>query len=285
MGSLISAVASYCDARAHHGEWIIRVEDIDPPREIDGASEQIIATLTAHGLISDRAIVFQHSRLAAYHAALKKLQQQQLCFRCQCSRAELKASTIYPGYCRQRAIDDTIATATRLRVDDSNIRYTDRIQGAQQQNLADDLGDFVIARKDGLFSYQLAVVVDDAYQGVTHIVRGADLLECSERQIYLGNKLGYPSIQYAHLPVLTNEAGQKLSKQTFAPAIDSQQAVDNLLFALRFLNQPQPSLRPNSADELLAFASQHWDISAISKSLEHFQPLQGSVSDSPAATE
>ncbi|CAH0992254.1 Glutamyl-Q tRNA(Asp) synthetase [Sinobacterium norvegicum] len=273
MGSLISALASFLDARAHQGEWLIRVEDIDPPREIAGASENIIASLSAHGLHSDRPILFQHSRLDAYQAALQTLQRQQLCFRCQCSRTQLKGSDIYPGHCRYRTIDDSIATATRLLVDQQPVSYCDRIQGPRQQNLAAQLGDFVIARKDGLISYQLAVVVDDAFQGVTHIVRGADLLESTERQIYLGKMLDYPSIDYAHLPVLTNEAGQKLSKQTFAPSLDSGQIINNLLFALSFLNQTLPERPPKTVEQLLEFAIQHWDIDAIAKHCSHYQPL------------
>ncbi|ROR98629.1 glutamyl-Q tRNA(Asp) synthetase [Sinobacterium caligoides] len=264
MGSLISALASYLDAKANHGQWLIRIEDLDPPREVAGASEEIVACLAQHGLYSDRPILKQSSRLDAYEQALERLQQRQLSFYCQCSRAQLKATgSIYPGYCRHLDLPKPGQYATRLRVDASTIQYHDGIQGPQRQSLADEVGDFIIKRKDQLHSYQLAVVVDDHFQGVSHVVRGADLLSSTERQLFLARQLDYSSPQYAHLPVLTNDAGQKLSKQTFAPSLDPAKNKDNILFALKFLNQPLPPKEISKLPQLLFWATQHWQIKRI----------------------
>jgi len=274
MGSLITAVASYLDARFNNGKWLIRTEDLDPPREIAGASDAIITALAQHGLVSDAPILKQSERLDAYEAAITALTQLGRAYLCRCSRSELRDSNgIYPGYCRDKNLSHNQQLATRLIVNDETITYHDGIQGLMSQSLGRDIGDFVIKRKDQLHSYQLAVVIDDAFQGITHVVRGADLLDSTERQIFLADQLNYPRIQFSHLPVLTNALGQKLSKQTFAPIIDNSRVMVNLRFALAFLNQPSAPQHIVTSGEILAWSAQHWDIGRIAKKQHHYSPL------------
>jgi glutamyl-Q tRNA(Asp) synthetase len=268
-GSLLSALASFLDARAHRGRWLLRIEDIDPPREQPGAAAAIPAALRAHGLHWDGEILYQSERAEIYRRALQRLEAAGLAFFCTCSRTALAEHHVYPGSCRARRQPPAEPQALRLLVDAAAVvDFDDLIQGRCRQDLAHEVGDFVIFRKDGLPAYQLAVVVDDAAQGVTHVVRGSDLLDSTPRQIYLQRCLQLPTPAYAHIPVITNHAGQKLSKQTFAAALDARRAVDNLLAALAFLQQPPPPAgQCHAVDAVLDWAITHWQPAAIPRCL------------------
>ncbi len=265
-GSLVAATASFLDARHHHGKWLLRMEDLDPAREPPEAAGQILAALELHGLHWDGPVLFQSRRLDAYADALKTLEIQQRLFACTCSRQQIQADGgVYDGRCRFRKLSHAGA-ALRVRVEDTVITFDDRIQGSQSQSLERDCGDFVLLRKDGLFAYQLAVVVDDAEQGITDIVRGSDLLDSTARQKFLQGLLQLPAPRYAHVPVAVNARGQKLSKQHFARPLDLAQVVPSLLLALDFLGQrPEPALISGSAQEVLLWGAEHWDIQAVPK--------------------
>ncbi len=270
-GSLVAAVASFLDARAAGGRWLVRMEDLDRPRCEAGAADTILRQLEAYGLHWDGAVLVQSQRDDAYAAALATLQASGAAYPCACSRRQLaqaprshEGEIIYPGTCRNGLPAGAIARAWRVRVPDVSARFHDRIHGDLQQNLARDVGDFIVRRADGLFAYQLAVVVDDAYQGVTHVVRGADLLWNTPRQIYLQSLLGLPTPAYAHVPLITNTAGQKLSKQTRAPALPASGQGAMLAQALAALGHPPPpGLSEARAAELLAWASAHWRIENV----------------------
>ena len=245
-GSLVAAVASWLDARAAGGRWLVRIEDLDRPRVQPGADHEILRTLAALGLGWDGEVLYQSRREALYREALDKLRGHT--YWCGCSRREIADSSlglavdgarIYPGSCRAGLGAGKAARALRVRVPDSEIAFLDRVQGPQRQSLAREVGDFVLYRADGLFAYQLAVVVDDAAQGVTDVVRGADLLDSTARQIHLQRLLGVPTPRYLHVPVAVNAKGEKLSKQTGARPIDVRRAGDELRAALRFLGQPE----------------------------------------------
>jgi len=228
---LVAALASWLDARAHFGKWLIRIEDIDPPRERSGIAAQQIQVLQALGMSADEPVLFQSTRCEAYQGALRELRRTQRVFCCICTRADLaltnKASSRrYPGTCRQRGFAGT--GAIRFRVNAATIGFEDRACGYFGQNIEDCVGDFVIRRADGLWAYQLAVVVDDAFQQITHVVRGADLLDNTPRQIALQHALGLPTPRYLHVPLVLDAAGRKLSKQTHAPAVDPRNAVAEL---------------------------------------------------------
>ena len=269
-GSLVAALASYCDARAAGGEWLVRIEDVDAPRAHRAAESAILETLERYGFEWDGEVVRQSQRNAAYAAALARLCAAGHAYECACTRRELGAAPlsasgehVYPGTCRDGIPQDRAARtqrAWRLRVGDARITFRDRLQGVLTQRLARDVGDFVIRRADGLYAYQLAVVVDDALQRVTHVVRGADLLVSTPRQILLQRLLGYPELSYLHAPVVINVHGQKLSKQTrAAPLPDDSSAA--LLAAWRFLDQRQPeaSQAPASVAEFWSWAIRAWN--------------------------
>ncbi|MDR1994668.1 tRNA glutamyl-Q(34) synthetase GluQRS [Azonexus sp.] len=272
-GSLVAAVGSYLDARSQDGEWLLRMEDVDTPRNIPGAADDILRTLEAFGFEWDGPVLWQGRRGEAYAAALEHLCQAGLAYPCACSRKEIADSATrpavdgglaYPGTCRGGLPPGRAARAWRLRVEAEEMAFVDRLQGWQAQCLARDVGDFVLRRADGLFAYQLAVVVDDAWQGVTDIVRGADLLDSTPRQIWLQRCLGYPQPHYAHLPVAANAAGEKLSKQTRAPALDGSQVAAELVRALRFLGQQVPNeLASSRPAEVWSWARQHWDFTVL----------------------
>jgi glutamyl-Q tRNA(Asp) synthetase len=260
MGSLIAALASYCDARAAGGKWLVRMEDIDPPREIPGAADLILRQLQAYGFEWDGDVLFQHQRHDAYLAALQQLHTQGDIFWCCCSRTDLSrlGATTYPGTCRHFNTERDHA-AIRLRIDDKRISFNDRLHGPQAENLKNSIGDFVLRRRDGLFSYQLAVVVDDAFQKVTDVVRGADLLDNTARQIFLQEKLGLPTPRYMHSPLALHTDGTKLSKQTFAAEIPMPANSSLLWDALVSLGQQPPAdIRHSSPAELLARGVAHW---------------------------
>jgi len=272
-GSLVAAVGSYLDARTQGGEWLLRIEDVDTPRNVPGAAENIIATLAAFGFEWDGPVLWQSRRREAYAAALAQLQAAGLAYGCACSRKEIADSAsrpaidgglAYPGTCRHGLPAGRSARAWRLRVGTAEIAFDDRLQGHVAQQLERDVGDFVLLRADGLFAYQLAVAVDDQYQGVSDIVRGADLLASTPRQIWLQQCMGWPTPRYAHLPVANNAAGEKLSKQTLAPALAVGQAAAALVRALNFLGQPAPAeLARASVAEVWGWAHAHWSFAAI----------------------
>jgi glutamyl-Q tRNA(Asp) synthetase len=266
-GSLVAAVASYCDAKSRGGKWLLRIEDVDLTRKVAGASENIIDTLERYGFQWDGDITYQSQRTALYEQALANLRQQNLAYPCTCSRKEIADSSslqgiegaIYPGICLLHPLKPNTPTAWRLKTNDSSISFQDLIQGTLQHNMAREIGDFVIKRADGLYSYQLAVVVDDALQGITHVVRGADLLNSTTRQIYLQQLLGYPTPVYAHIPLVMNADGQKLSKQTLAEALPNDLVIATLLQSFRFLpNFPKPIPTYGKLSDLWQWALEAW---------------------------
>ncbi|MFZ2266129.1 MAG: tRNA glutamyl-Q(34) synthetase GluQRS [Azonexus sp.] len=272
-GSLVAAVGSYLDARTQGGEWLVRMEDVDTPRNVPGAADAILATLEVFGFEWDGPVLWQSTRFDAYAAALEQLKAAGAAYACACSRKEIADSVsrpaadgglVYPGTCRSGLPEGRSPRAWRLRVGTADVAFADRLQGAVSQQLERDVGDFVLRRADGLFAYQLAVVVDDHFQGISDIVRGADLLASTPRQIWLQACLGYAAPSYAHLPVASNAAGEKLSKQTLAPALDASQASRALVQALRFLGQPAPeSLDKAPVPEIWAWALAHWSFAGI----------------------
>ena len=268
LGSLIAALASFLDARHSGGTWLVRIEDLDPPREEPGAADSILTSLQCHGLYWDEEVLYQSNRSAAYATALATLSQHSRLFFCDCSRASLQPDGSCQGDCHKRQNDIAEPRAIRAIVaPDCEIEFMDRIQGPRHAALGASLADFVVRRKDGLNAYQLAVVVDDAAQGITDVVRGSDLLDSTPRQIYLQQQLAHPTPRYAHLPVITNEQGDKFSKQNLAPALDNARAVDNLRRALRFLHQTEPPLTLISTESLLNYAIEHWVLQQVPATL------------------
>lgn len=263
-GSLIAALASYLDAKAVNGLWLLRMEDLDGPREVPGAQDAILRTLEHYGFEWDGPVIRQSQRQAAYQEAAAWLQQQGLAYFCTCSRKHLEAwPGAYPGFCRHAGHGPQDA-ALRLRVPERSYAFVDRVQGAYQQQLAQQVGDFVIQRRDGVFAYQLAVVVDDAWQGITDVVRGADLLDSTPRQLYLQEVLGLAQPRYLHLPLIIQADGHKLSKSRQAPPLQSNQAAYWLWQALRALGQqPPPELAHTSPHSLLQWGIQQWQATHI----------------------
>lgn len=265
VGSLVAAVGSYLDARTHNGTWRVRMEDVDEPRCAQHHADEILRQLEAHGLTWDGDVIYQSQRKPLYQSALDQLIKRGAAFPCGCTRREIADSTlhgiegpVYPGTCRH-GLNGKTARAWRVRVNDAPICFEDRLLGPQCQQLDRDIGDYIVKRADGFFAYQLAVVVDDFEQGITHVVRGSDLLASTPRQIHLQTLLNYPTPAYLHLPVVTNEAGQKLSKQTLAPVLDNRAANQNLWAALDFLGlKPAQELKRANADDLLAWSIANW---------------------------
>jgi glutamyl-Q tRNA(Asp) synthetase len=244
LGSLLTALGSYLDARTQHGVWLLRMEDLDPPREVAGAATAIIDTLQAYGFAWDEPIMFQSGRHAVYEAGLQQLIREGKAFACGCTRKEIAShghmgldGYIYPGTCRQGLPPGRTGLAWRLHVPAGVVYCEDRLQGTQQQEVARSVGDFILRRADGYFAYQLAVVIDDAAQGITDVVRGADLLDSTPRQVVLQQALRLPTPRHLHLPVLVDGQGQKLSKQTLAQAINADNALSTLKLAWQLLGQ------------------------------------------------
>jgi glutamyl-Q tRNA(Asp) synthetase len=288
-GSLVAAVGSYLDAKHHRGTWLVRMEDLDTPRCVPGAAEDILRTLEAFGLHGDEPVIYQSQRTTAYEEALRQLQAIGAVYPCCCTRKEIADSAlngiegpVYPGTCRNgipagregRAwrVRTNITTSVRpelvegqvgfdrLSPNGLRVEFPDALQGHITQHLETEIGDFVVKRADGLFAYQLAVVVDDAFQCITHIVRGADLLASTPRQIYLQRLLGFTTSVYMHFPVAINEAGEKLSKQTLAAPVDASHPVETLLRVLKFLQQPPPAgLADYDVKAVLDWAISNWD--------------------------
>ena len=266
-GSLVAAVGSYLSARSQGGAWLVRMEDLDPPREAKGAADDILRTLEAYGFEWHGEILYQSRRRDAYEAALEALQRSGALYPCGCTRKEIADSSIagieglvYPGTCRSGLAPGRSARALRVRSDRAVIDFEDRVQGRQHVALEHEIGDFVARRADGFYAYQLAVVVDDAEQGISEIVRGADLLTSSACQIYLQQLLGLPTPGYLHLPAAVNDQGEKLSKQTFAKSLPRARPVVTLRQALDFLGQdPLPDGDESSVASFWAAAMAVWD--------------------------
>ena len=267
-GSLITAVASYCDAKAHQGKWLVRVEDTDIPRIYPGSEEHILTSLEAFQFEPDAEIIFQKNRLDIYESVLDQLKKEGLIYACQCTRKMLGSNAIYAGTCRDLNLDFQ-GQAIRVKVQDQQICFDDRLQGVHCSNLQHDLGDFVLKRRDGIINYQLAVVVDDYLQGITHVVRGADLLDNTERQVWLSQLLAYPQLSYMHLPLAMNDQGQKLSKQNLAQALDLSKAPELLQKAILALGQPNIDL--DQPRLMLKQAVAQWNVDLI----PHGQELSG----------
>ncbi|KPQ21879.1 tRNA glutamyl-Q(34) synthetase GluQRS [Halomonas sp. HL-93] len=277
-GSLVAALGSYLDARAVGGEWLVRIEDIDPPRCPPGADSMILRQLEAFGLQWDGAVRWQHGRHDAYQQALDALAHQGLAYPCSCSRKQWQAFSVYPGWCRQGLSDATQPVAWRLRSDLAQrpVEWHDRLFGFQQFD-PETLGDVILKRKDSLWAYQLAVVVDDAEQGITDIVRGFDLLDNTPWQRQLQIALALPEPRYLHLPLVVTPEGQKLSKQNLAPALaDDERGIRHQLFqALLALDQALPSeLSREPVTTQLHWAVTHWSVARLSPSAHRELPQE-----------
>ncbi|WP_432817993.1 tRNA glutamyl-Q(34) synthetase GluQRS [Trichloromonas sp.] len=282
-GSLLTAVGSYCLAHQAGGSWLLRIEDLDPPRVVPGAADLILRTLDTLALHWDGEVLYQSRRSARYAEALAILEQKGLIYGCACSRKEILASAphpgeegpIYPGHCRAGLAPGRSPRAWRLRVPPRSIILTDGVRGRIIQHLAEDVGDFVIRRADGLFAYQLAVVVDDADSGVTQVVRGQDLLTSTPRQIYLQECLGFPHPDYIHLPLALADDGEKISKRHGAVAVSREGGGRLIAAALRFLGQPFPEEWADApAADVLRWGVAHFNLSRVPKTS---QPLPESV--------
>lgn len=268
-GSLVTAVGSYLHARQQDGRWLVRIEDLDTPRVVKGADKAILSTLNRFGMDWDGEIMYQSQRQRAYQDALDSLISQQLIYPCTCTRQRLKGK-IYDGYCRGNPSIGNRPYALRVKVNTPTLQFSDHLQGMIQQNMLTDIGDFIVKRKDGLFAYQLAVVVDDAEQGVTDVVRGCDLLDTTTRQLYLQQLLDYPCPKYTHLPIMMNANGLKLSKQNHAPIIDDQPVLPLLHQAITILGQnPPKDLRHESMQIFWDWAIDNWCLESV--------PLQAEI--------
>ena len=259
-------MASWCDAWASRGDWLVRIEDVDETRSRPGAADAILSTLETYGFEWDGPIVRQSDRGGLYAAALDDLIRRRMAFPCACTRRELEQAPIassgeriYPGTCRPGLDSGREGRAWRVAVSDESVSFDDRLQGAQEQQLARDVGDFVVKRADGLFAYQLAVVVDDSLQGVTHVVRGADLLPSTPRQIWLQRRLGYATPAYLHHAVALDARGRKLSKQTGAKALRAD-PLPQLFEAWTFLDQEEPPSRAATVGEFWRWAHTAWNV-------------------------
>ena len=265
-GSMVAAVGSFLDARSRGGMWLVRIDDLDPPRTVPGAAGTILRCLDAFGMHWDGEVVYQSTRSDAYHAALHQLRQSGRTYPCACSRKEISDAglagvegAVYPGTCRNGLAAGREARALRVRTGGAVVEFHDGLQGHVRQALQEDIGDFIVYRADHVFAYHLACAVDDAEQGITDVVRGADLIASTPRQIHLQKLLGLPTPAYLHLPVAVNGAGEKLSKQTRAHAVDQSDAAATLDRVLRFLGFPPPAdIRGAGLHELRDWAIQNW---------------------------
>lgn len=265
-GSLVSAVGSFLEAKSAGGIWLIRIEDIDPPREISGSAQRIIENLESLGMTADGPVLYQSTRLGAYQQALDSLLKNRLAYPCSCSRKDLPPSGIYPGTCRNGLKKGKQARSVRFLATNQPNAFDDQIQGT----VASDTDDFIILRADGLFAYQLAVVVDDHFQGITQVVRGADLLDSTGRQIALQNALGFTTPTYMHLPLVLGANGKKLSKRESSDPIVDIHPARVVTRALRFLGQSPPDNL--SLDTLWAWAMENWEPGLIPPEKAYLPP-------------
>lgn len=292
-GSLTAALGSCLEARQQGGRWLLRLEDVDLPRCRAETAEETVRTLEACGFAWDGEVLVQSRRTERYREVLETLRAAGEIYPCACTRRELADSAlapdgahVYPGTCRRGLPEGKTARAFRIRVDNEVVAFDDAVQGPLRQNLVSDVGDFVLLRADGGYAYQLAVVVDDADQGVTRVVRGADLLDSTPRQIFLQRRLGLPTPTYAHLPVAVNASGEKLSKQTGARAIPIDRPGPALFAALEFLGQQPPAaLIGASVNELWDWALAHWQLANVPRrrTLLHVDPaaVAGNANQNP----
>jgi len=262
-GSVVAAVASYLQAKSQHGKWLVRIDDIDPPREQSGACTSILKTLEFLGLHWDGEVLYQRYRQDAYQEALNLLSDKKLIYRCICSRKQLQGNA-YPGTCRLKEHSSVQQHALRIITNQTPVNFNDGIQGHIQQNLETDIGDFIVRRTDDLIAYHIAVVVDDAWQEITEIVRGADLLDVTPRQIYLQRILNYSTPTYAHIPAAVDADGKKLSKQNHARPVDDTQPESTLFSALEFLGQqPDKVLLQRDVEEIIKWGVKNWSMEKI----------------------
>ena len=262
LGSVVAALASFLSAKSQHGRWLLRIEDVDTPRTVAGSSDAILRSLARLQLHWDGEVIYQSRRSAYYHAALEQLYDQRRLYPCCCSRKMIESAgfAVYPGWCSRRTTPLPSLqsnTAWRLSVAQQYVYFCDHWQGVQQHYLPTSTGDFIVKRVDGCYSYQLAVVVDDAEQGITEVVRGLDLLHATARQVYLQNCLNYPTPHYTHVPLLLGEDGYKLGKRHAAPCVDQQAARSILRNALQFLALPPPD-EIDQPSELIEWGIQQW---------------------------
>jgi len=265
-GTLVAAVGSYLQAKKNNGEWLLRIDDVDTTRSITGADKDLLNTLEAFSFEWDGEVIYQSQQTAHYQEALEKLTSLGLTFPCICSRKELAAidSKIYPGTCRQRCFPEDKEHAIRLLAKETKVLFNDLVMGEQSQNIQQQCGDFVIKRRDHLFAYQLAVVVDDFMQNISEVVRGADLLDSTPRQIYLQQLLNYKTPRYCHLPLAVDADGNKISKSAGATAIKSNNKEKHLVDALEFLGQnPSDDLHLSNITEIWRWAINHWQIDQV----------------------
>jgi glutamyl-Q tRNA(Asp) synthetase len=277
-GSLLAAVASYLQAKSCNGRWLVRMEDIDPPREVPGADRLILRALETYGFAWDGPVRYQSRQVGWHRQLVDRLVAEGFAYPCGCSRADLAGAArgplgvIYPGTCRNGSTASR--TAIRVRTHNEPVGYRDLLQGPQSQRLEPESGDFVIRRRDGLIAYQLAVAADDAAEGVSQVVRGIDLMDSTPRQIHLQRLLELPTPEYAHIPVAVNARGQKLGKTTGARALPLDEPRPVLIRALQALGQPAPAgLAAARLDAVWAWALQHWDMSVLARRREITGPL------------
>lgn len=269
LGSLYTALASFLQARSQQGQWLIRIDDLDTPRNVAGAAADILNTLETFGLTWDEEVFYQSQHLQTYQAFIEQLIQQKQIYPCTCSRKDLAAfhtehGFIYPGFCRDKTVVPNEPYALRLKTEPVEIGFEDFLQGYVAHNIAKQHGDFVIKRKDEIIAYQFAVVIDDCLQGITEIVRGFDLLDSTPQQIYLHQLLGLHPPAYMHVPILTDAHGQKLSKQSYAQAVDKNNPGATLFYLLTLLKQQPPiELQDAAVEELLSWGIANWRIEAL----------------------
>lgn len=279
-GTLVAAVGSYLQAKCQQGQWLMRIEDVDTTRSVTGAADNMLQTFEDFGFEWDSEVIYQSERTELYEQALAALSEKGLVYPCTCSRKQISGNSIegapvsiYNGKCRFRTLPLDEGHALRIRVEGTHITFDDAVMGEVSQQLNTDCGDFVIKRRDGLFAYQLAVVVDDALQGITEVVRGADLLDSTARQIYLQQQLGYTQPDYLHLPLAVDENQQKLGKSTGGAALDSTQPVKSLFAAVRHLGQQPPDgLETECLNSFWQWAIGHWNIRHIPKQNQPLKP-------------
>ena len=282
-GSLVAAVASYADAKHHNGSWLLRIDDIDQPRKADGSSELIIGALSAFGFKWDGPIRWQSRREGSYRKAIASLRERSLAYPCRCSRRKIEETAqpglegmIYPGTCRQWDGKGASQVSIRMLTQPTQTSVPDRILGRISHNLEEDIGDFVIFRADGVTAYQLAVVVDDYLDNITHIVRGADLTLSTPRQVYLQRQFDYPTPEYAHIPLVRDHKGEKVSKSDGANPIDTAQPLSALKAAWQFLKQ-RPLTEPiGNVDDFWNAAAKAWRIEALQDAIAERSKLNSS---------
>jgi len=271
LGSMLTAVGSYLQAKSHNGKWLVRIEDIDPPREVPGASASILNTLERFGLHWDEEVIYQSQRASYYEEALSHLTHLNLIYPCCCSRKVIqqngakrgKIGYVYPGTCQLKQVSLSEQHSIRLKVLNENCSFVDYLQGTVTQSLISEIGDIILKRADDLYAYHLAVVVDDYLQEITEIVRGFDLLENTPIQIYLQQCLGYHKPNYLHLPIVINEHQEKLSKQTGAKSVEQENPESTLVLILQLLNlNPPPRLAEADKHEILKWGIRHWRMPA-----------------------